>query len=73
MEALRELLGNLKRDMTFLGIEDDLLNEAVEELELLDNNLKDLFASLELTENETAEKRLNSMQTYLDRLKRDLK
>ena len=57
----------------YLKYDDELMHEAIKELELLDNDLKDLFCCIELEEDENAEKRLSSMETYLIRLSKYIK
>ena len=67
-------LGILKNNIVLqTAVEPNYLKEAIKELELLQNDLEDLFVCIELTEDETAEKRLSAMETYLIRLRRGLK
>lgn len=49
------------------------IKEAIKELKLLDNDLKDLFSCIELTEDESYEKRFTSLETYLIRLSKFIK
>ena len=53
-----------------LQSEIDIYNEAIKEFEELNSVLIDLFTCIEFTEDENAEKRLSSMETYLRRLAR---
>lgn len=52
------------------AVEPSYLKEAIKELEELNSVLIDLFTCIEFTEDENAEKRLSSMETYLIRLSR---
>ena len=52
------------------SVEPNYLKEAIKELEELNSVLIDLFTCIEFTEDENAEKRLSSMETYLIRLAR---
>lgn len=54
-------------------ITDEEISKAIKELEQLDNDLKDLFSCIELTEDESYEKRFTSMETYLIRLSKFIK
>lgn len=56
-----------------LQSEIDIYKEAIKELEQLDNDLKDLFSCIELTEDESYEKRFTSLETYLIRLSKFIK
>lgn len=54
-------------------ITDEEISEAIKELKQLDNDLKDLFSCIELTEDESYEKRFTSIETYLIRLSKFIK
>ena len=49
------------------------ISEAIKELELLDNDLKDLFSCIKSTEDESYKKRFTSLETYLIRLSKFIK
>jgi len=65
--------GNIEKQRLYNAMREYFIKEAIKELELLDNDLKDLFSCIELTEDENAEKRLSSMETYLIRLSKYIK
>ena len=71
MEAIK-LLNNIDRKCCTDRV-NGLLDLAISELKLLDNDLKDLFSCIELTEDESYEKRFTSLETYLIRLSKFIK
>lgn len=70
------ILKDVKPNEEQLGLElhpncvTDDIEQAILEIQEIDSILIDLFTCIELTEDETAEKRLSSMETYLIRLAR---
>lgn len=71
MKAI-EILNNINVWGDVTEVEEQI-NEAIKELEQLDNDLKDLFSCIELTEDESYEKRFTSIETYLIRLSKFIK
>ena len=73
LEILKKELDTETKRIIYSVVVINNLEEAIKEIEELDNDLKDLFSCIELTEDESYEKRFTSLETYLIRLSKFIK